>query len=155
MDTISMSTHKKSMKYAMKMSEYSLDPSTKVGCMILFKDGNASFGCNQFPEGVKPIWDRKIKYLQIVHAEINALLDGLRRKRVDDLKDAIIYITEFPCSRCCSTLLQAGLRNFVIRQPKGGFADRWKDDIESSKSMMSQVDARLIILDTFDLSNAK
>ncbi len=93
------------MNLAKDASTRSPDPSTKHGCFIVDQDYHMiSFGYNGPPSGMKnsevPL-TRPEKYPYMLHAEHNAVLFADR-----SLKDAIVYITGFPCSSCMCMLIQ-------------------------------------------------
>lgn len=84
----------------------SKDPSSKVGALIVTKDGTpVSFGYNGFIAGAdksKFTWERPMKYQYVIHAEENALLFAKQ-----DLSNCKAYVTEAPCERCLKLLIQA------------------------------------------------
>ena len=104
----------------------SADPSTKVGCIVEAWGTIQGIGCNQFPSGIPVEWwsDRKQKYLGVVHAEINALLDAGNRSR-----GANMYITHHPCRDCAKVIAAAGIKCVVC--PPGP----WRDDPEIAASV--------------------
>ena len=68
---------------ARHISEWSKDPSTKVGCVIVGEDREIrSTGFNGFPRGIddtsERLGDRNQKYPMICHAEENAIMHAAR-----------------------------------------------------------------------------
>ena len=53
-----------------------------------------------------------MKYLTIVHAEMNALIFAKQ-----DLKGAKVFTTHGPCENCLKHMLQAGIREVYYKDP--------------------------------------
>ncbi|MEC8351943.1 MAG: CMP deaminase, partial [Candidatus Thermoplasmatota archaeon] len=67
------------LKLATHISEWSKDPSTKVGCVVVGPDREIrSTGFNGFPRGIQDsddrLTNRDLKYPLICHAEENAIM---------------------------------------------------------------------------------
>lgn len=94
----------------------SKDPSSKVGCVIVDKDKRVvSSGFNGFVAGCDEHYmsqERPLKYHQVIHAEMNALI--FSRKDVYGCK---IYTTHGPCDNCLKHLLQAGIKEIYYDDP--------------------------------------
>jgi len=94
---------------AKTVSTKSKDPSSKVGSVIVDQDNRqVSQGYNGFPAGcdeTKLTFDRPMKYLTIIHSEMNSLIYARR-----DLKGCIMICTDAPCENCLKHTLQAGIR---------------------------------------------
>lgn len=115
----------------------SKDPNTQVGACIVSSDNRIlSIGYNGAPNGFpdeKFPWDREgkpceTKYLFVVHAERNAILNfhGSRR----DLVGATIYVDLFPCNECAKEIAQAGIKEVVY------LSDKYADTDETIASKM-------------------
>ena len=68
---------------AKHISQWSKDPSTKVGCVVIGEDREIrSTGFNGFPRGISDdmerLEDREQKYPLICHAEENAIMHAAR-----------------------------------------------------------------------------
>ena len=97
----------------------SKDPNTQVGACIV--DGHhriLSVGYNGMPRGCADRdfpWMRAgdteedSKYLYVVHAELNAILNF----RGGTLEGSTLYVTLFPCSECAKAIIQAGIRKII------------------------------------------
>ena len=102
----------------------SKDPSTQVGaCIVDERKRIVSMGYNGFPEGISDDdfpWDRDKpdpldnKYMYVVHAELNAILNAKA-----DLKGCTIYASLFPCNECAKAIIQSGIRRVVYQAEKG------------------------------------
>lgn len=93
---------------------YSKDPRTKVGALILRADGTpVSWGYNGFPRGIvetTELWEnREEKYKRVLHAESNAI-DFAR----ESLEGTTIFCSLFPCSNCAARIVQAGIKTVVF-----------------------------------------
>ncbi len=136
------------LKLATHISEWSKDPSTKVGCIIVGEDREIrSTGFNGFPRGIEDteerLNDRAKKYPLICHAEENAIMHAARIGV--SLKNCIAYVTWPPCNRCTRSLIQAGINKIVI--PNGvEIPERWIDEFNLSKSMLNESGVELLII---------
>lgn len=135
------------LELADHVSEWSKDPSTKVGCVIVRPDKTiASVGYNGFPRNVDDCEerynDRELKYLMVKHAEENAA-DFAK----ESLTGYTAYVTHHPCSNCTGTLIQKGISCIVTRKPSDAFAERFKKSFEASKIMIEEANIKLIIIE--------
>jgi dCMP deaminase len=97
----------------------SKDPNTQVGAVIV--DSNKciiGIGYNGFPRGCSDDdlpWARRAenslhtKYLYVVHAEVNAILN----KKSKDCTGATLYVDLFPCNACAKVIIQSGIKEVV------------------------------------------
>lgn len=138
---------KRFLELADHISQWSKDPSTKVGCVIVRPDKTiASVGYNGFPRNVDDCEerynDRELKYLMVKHAEENAA-DFAK----ESLTGYTAYVTHHPCSNCTGTLIQKGITCIVTRKPSDAFAERFKKSFEASKIMIEEANIKLIIIE--------
>ena len=116
-------------EYFMAISKLSAmrskDPSTQVGACIVGADNRIlSIGYNGCPNGYADEcfpWEREglpldTKYLYVVHAERNAILNYRGSRR--DLEDAKIYVDLFPCNECAKEIIQSGIKEVVYLSDK-------------------------------------
>ena len=122
------------MGLAKTVAQWSKDPSTKVGCVIVDdKHRVVSIGFNGLPRGIpdKGLEDREYKYARVVHAELNALLFAR-----GSVEGCTMYVWPMPpCSRCAGPIIQAGILR-VVSPPPG---ERWKESCEVGEQMFRQV----------------
>jgi dCMP deaminase len=134
----------------------SKDPNTQVGAAIVDENHRVvSVGYNGFPTGcsddVFP-WDRDAKgldskYLYVVHAELNAILNASR-----PLHGCTIYVSLFPCNECAKAIIQCGIKRIVYESDK--YADT--DATRASKRMFHAAGVELVrIANTIHLSVEK
>lgn len=92
----------------------SKDPNTRVGTCIVNEDMRiVGVGYNGMPRGCDDNdfpWESKgellsQKYLYVVHAELNAILNA-----TCPLKNCTLYTTLFPCNECCKAIIQCGIK---------------------------------------------
>lgn len=123
---------------AQHFAEWSKDPSTKVGCIIVGPDKEVrTSGFNGFPRGVSDdgrLHDRNEKYPIIVHAEENAVAQAARTGT--GILGCTAYTTFPPCSKCARLFIQAGIAECVW--PDQEIPERWKEDMDRSRELMRE-----------------
>ena len=125
---------KRFLDLASHIAEWSKDPSTKVGAVIVDdKRRIVATGYNGFPKGVRDseerLNNRALKHKLVVHAEANAILNA-----VGSLEGTVLYCTHLPCSSCAKLIIQAGIQ--AVRVPLGSKPiPGWEDDHELSTVM--------------------
>ncbi len=101
------------------VSEWSKDPSAKVGAVIFARrGGDVSIGYNGFPMGVEDsaerLQNKDVKLELVVHAEQNALIAAGSRTA-----GSTLYVWGKPvCARCAGSIIQAGVRRIVAPTPE-------------------------------------
>ena len=136
---------KRFLQLAKHISEWSKDPSTQVGCVVVGPDRELrSTGFNGLPRGIEDneqrLNNREIKYPLICHAEENAIMHAARIGM--SLKDCTAYVTWPPCTRCARSLIQAGISTIVY--PKDiEIPDRWMEDFNLSLNMLKEANINL------------
>lgn len=104
------------MKVAQEVAQWSKDPATKVGCVIVGLGGEIlSSGYNGLPRKVHDRADRMErprKYLWTAHAEENAVANAARTGT--RLTGGVAFVTHEICGRCAGMLINAGVVAVVI-----------------------------------------
>ena len=141
MDDRELKWDKRFLKISESISEWSKDPSTKVGAIITNDIKIISMGYNGLPQSTPDYPEilnvREIKYQYIIHAEVNAVLSAKQ-----DLKGCTIYTSPFlPCPRCGSILVQAGISRVVSYKCQN---ERWKQPLKESRYFMELSNVRVI-----------
>jgi dCMP deaminase len=119
------------------IKDWSKDPSTKVGAVIVRPDRTiASFGYNGFPRGVldgpERYADRAEKYPRVVHAELNAILNAR-----EPLTGYTLFVTPLhPCASCAGAIIQSGIRRVVTTADQDD--NRWRDSFAVAASMFAE-----------------
>ena len=142
--------HKRFLKQAEDVAEWSKARRTRVGAVII--DDNRTprnQGYNGFPrkvdESIKSRHERPAKYLYTEHAERNAIYHCARNGIVTE--GCTMYVTLHPCSPCARAIIQSGIKKVVI--PKSAIIpeeveERWKDDFEAAKQMFKEAGIKII-----------
>jgi dCMP deaminase len=128
------------VELAKHISQWSKDPSTKVGCVVVGEDREIrSTGFNGFPRGISDdterLVNREMKYPLICHAEENAIMHAARIGV--SLKGSTAYVTWPPCSRCARSLIQAGIKE-VVYSNQEEIPERWVEDFTISCEMLTE-----------------
>jgi dCMP deaminase len=137
--------HKRFLELAKLVSTWSKDPSTQVGSVIVNdKNRIVSLGFNGYPRGVKDegLDNREVKYLKILHGEINAILFSKQ-----DLTDCTIYVYPLPpCANCTSVIIQSGISKIVVleNQNKTKMLERWSQHNLIAKEMAEEAGIEII-----------
>ena len=143
-----MIIHKWDQRYlelAKNISQWSKDPSTKVGAVTVGKQGQIlSQGFNGFPRNIddsdERLNDRPTKLKYVVHAEMNciynACLNGV------SLKDSNLYVYGLPvCSDCAKGVIQVGVKRVFMCYPTN-VIDKWQASFEDTKKMFDEAGIR-------------
>ena len=124
------------------VSQWSKDPSTKVGAVITQDNHIVSIGFNGLPRGVddtvERLSNRELKYKMIVHGEVNAMLFARQ-----SLHDCTLYTWPFmPCSGCAGQVIQRGIKRVVAP-----FNDnvRWVESFKLTEVMFAEAGVLLIL----------
>lgn len=140
------------MDIAKRSAEMSKDPKTKVGAVIIQNRRIKSVGFNgapqSFPDSLVPfningesLLEQKNTFM--CHAELNAVLnyDG----KISDLKDADIYVTVSPCSKCACMLAQVGIKRVIYKEEY-----RRKEEVEATKYILEKCNVQYIKFDDLE-----
>lgn len=122
------------LRLAAMVSEWSKDPSTKCGAVIVRGNRVLGMGFNGFPPAIPDdpelLTDRASKYARVIHAEVNAVLDAYRKGQ--DLTGATLYT--YPpglaptCDRCAAHVIATGISRVVHVYEDSDFARRWNPE---------------------------
>jgi dCMP deaminase len=128
------------LKLAYDVSDWSKDPSTKVGAVIARGKRFISLGYNGFPVGVEDteerLNERELKYQLIVHGERNAIIFAER-----SLVGCTLYTVPFmPCSVCAGMVIQAGITRVVAPYSDN---PRWIESFKLTESMFREAGVTL------------
>ena len=131
------------MELAEHVAQWSKDPSTKVGCVIVDKQNRVvSLGFNGFPRGVRDhdlrYMDKETKYLFVAHAERNALDNALL-----SVEGCTLYSPLLPCNECAKSIIQKGIKKVVSYVPED---DRPHLNWEITKKMFKEAEVVLYLI---------
>ena len=143
--------HRRFLRLAAEIAEFSKDPSTKVGCILVRDRRIISTGYNGFPRGISDSFDRLLdrdkKYEMTVHAEINAVttaaLHGV------STEGSTAYVTFQPWSRCAAVLINAGIKEVYVTADSL-IPDRWLDNMVLAANLLKEAGILLETLDPHD-----
>lgn len=118
--------HQRFLELAAHVAQWSKDPSTKVGAVIVRPDRTiASVGYNGFPRGVEDTYTtREDKLMRTVHAEANAILSAR-----EPLHGYTLYVTPLhPCANCAALIIQSGIKyvHYIVEDRGHAWADHQK-----------------------------
>lgn len=108
------------MAIATIVAQRSLDPSTKVGCVVINNEKSIlTTGYNSPPRGMVdenvPL-ERPEKYKYFSHAEVNAIANAARHGI--PLRDSTFYVTSIPCEVCFRSIINSGAKQVVYGSVK-------------------------------------
>lgn len=134
-----MKWHKRFLDLAAHIADWSKDPSTKVGAVVV--DGLnrvVGVGYNGFPRGVddssERYADRAEKYPRVVHAELNAILNSN-----SSCSGGTIYVTLPPCASCAAAIIQSGIDRVIMpRSNDPATLVRWAESFAITDSMLGE-----------------
>ena len=140
--------HVRFLRLAKEVSTWSIDPSTKVGCVLVKNKRVISTGYNGFPKNISDNFDRLLdrekKYEITVHAEVNAVttaaLHGV------STEESIAYVSFSPCSRCAAVLINAGISEVYVI---GGsiIPDRWLSSLITASTLLAEAGVGYEVID--------
>ena len=131
------------MDLAHHVADWSKDPSTKVGAVIVNDNKQVlGLGYNGFPRGVydcpERYNNRSIKLLFVAHAERNAL------DNATSVEGATLYSTLFPCTECTKGIIQRGIKRVITTAPSDDKARLFH--LGTSKVMLDEAGVEVILL---------
>lgn len=143
---------KRFLAMAKFVAEWSKDPSTQCGAVIVRPDKSvASLGFNGFPKGCDDspeLYQKREEKLQrVLHAEVNAVLQARC-----DLTGFTLY-TWPPglaptCDRCATVVIQSGIGRVVYVREDNEFTRRW--DPERSLKLYAEAGVEVVPYDLED-----
>ncbi len=118
------------------VSRWSKDPSTKVGAVLVGTEpGQVALGYNGFPRYIQDTKERlgcrETRLALTQHAERNVLDNAGFPSRGSSL-----YVTFFPCSECCKSIVQRRVAVVVCPPPES--RPPWAEDSEWSRLILRE-----------------
>ena len=129
------------LSLAKTISEWSKDPSTKVGAVAVGSRGQIlAQGYNGFPRGISDTHERlnnrDEKYKLIVHGEMNCIYNAALNGT--SLDGADMYVHGLPvCSECAKGIIQIGIKRVFACYPES-IADKWRESSELTSEMFKE-----------------
>jgi len=136
------------MEYAdLHVAQWSRDPSSKVGAILVKDDMIIATGCNQFPDGIentKERWERPEKYDWVNHAEPTVICNAAR-EGVSTLGSAM-YLNWYPCDICSTYIVQAGIRRVYCDKEPDWDDLKWGDKFKRAKTILKEGGVEVIYM---------
>lgn len=132
------------LELARHISQWSKDPSTKVGAVITQGKYVVGLGYNGFPVGVEDSRERldhrEAKYALVVHAEANAILMAAEKARGGTLYVYPSFLLPPVCNECAKLVIQAGIIDIVgyLPNPNDPRIERWRNQLNTAQFMCQE-----------------
>ena len=142
---------KRYLELTEKISQWSKDPSSKIGCIAIGSKGQVlAQGYNGFPRGIKDTKerynDRATKYKYVVHAEQNVIYNATYNGI--SLNGSTMYVTGLPCcAECAKGIIQVGVKRVVV---KAAVTEAWKESCELTEKLFKEAKIKYQIIDPSD-----
>jgi dCMP deaminase len=136
--------HKRYIELARTIAQWSKDPSTQCGAVIIGKSGQVlSQGYNGFARGMSDDEElynnRESKYSRIVHAEMNAIYNASRSGV--SLAGATVYIHGLPCCHeCAKAMIQVGVKEVVMGTSNN---IRWNESCGTATDFLNEANVKI------------
>lgn len=128
-------------KIALEVGEWSKDPTTKVGAVIVKDRKIIATGYNGLPAAILDddrALNREWKIKVTIHAEANAIFNAA--KNGSSVRDATIFVTMFPCSNCAASIIQSGIKRVVA---PGKVPERWLSSKKLSLELFKEAEVEV------------
>jgi dCMP deaminase len=131
---------KRFLDLAEHISEWSKDPSKKIGAVAVGAQRQIlAQGYNGFPRGIDDTTDRydnrEEKYKLVVHAEMNVIYNASYNGV--SLNGSTLYVHGLPvCSDCAKGIIQVGVKNVIMRKAKT--PDIWLESWKRTETMFKE-----------------
>jgi dCMP deaminase len=131
---------KRFLDLAEHISEWSKDPSKKIGAVAVGAQRQIlAQGYNGFPRGIDDTNDRydnrEEKYKLVVHAEMNVIYNASYNGV--SLNGSTLYVHGLPvCSDCAKGIIQVGVKNVIMRKAKT--PDIWLESWKRTETMFKE-----------------
>ena len=146
-----MTWNEKYTNLAKKISTWSKDPNTQIGCVAIGPHGQiVSQGYNGFPRGVNDseerLHNRELKHKYVVHAEMNCIYNaGLTGT---SLEGSTMYVYGLPiCHECAKGIIQSGVKEARSYFSTDKDISRWIDSTNLASEMFNEAGVKYYIND--------
>jgi len=124
------------------VSQWSKDPSTKVGAVLVGTDKRqVALGYNGFPPNVTDslfrLHTREAKLRYMIHAERNVLDNA-----AFPTAGSTLYVTHPPCCNCALSIISKGIYRVVSSPMSPEFASRWCEEVDHSRYILREASVR-------------
>lgn len=131
---------KRYMDIAREVSQWSKDPSSKIGAVAVDNKGHIlCTGYNGFPRGIadteERLNNRDLKYSMIVHAEMNAIFNATYHGVC--LDGGTMYVSGLPCcSNCALGIISTGIKRVVMEGDPTN--ERWRTSWQMTSELFNE-----------------
>ncbi len=140
--------HVRYLRIAHEVADFSKDPSTQVGCVLVKDRRIISTGFNGFPRGISDdlnrLMDRDQKYLYTVHAEANSIVTAALHGVSTEGSSA--YITFPPCCQCSAQLINAGIKSVYV-SGRDEIPQRWLQNFIDASKLLREAGVDYVTID--------
>jgi len=140
--------YNKHMHRAYLQAQYSHDPSTQNGAVLLDSFGIVSFGVNNFPSGVEESsdrWERPKKYSFIEHAERTAIFNVARMGYCTT--GTTLVCPWAACADCARAIVVSGVARLVRVSSGDNTHARWDESVAWGDEIMREGGVEIIEID--------
>jgi dCMP deaminase len=143
------------MNLARHVAQWSKDPSTKCGAVIVNRRRVVSLGFNGFAAGTSDeaelYLDREYKNATVIHCEENAIIQAQT-----SVRGYTMYLTGMSCGRCTARVIQAGIDRVVVPyKAEDAFSHRgeskvgwmWDKQFEYARRQLEEAQVELFVLE--------
>lgn len=137
------------MERAKQISEWSKDPSTKVGCVFVDEERKLelSAGYNGFPRGIddseKRLNNRELKYKLVVHSEMNGIFNAAANGI--NLRGSSLFVWALPvCADCAKGIIQVGVKRVYVKEEFVN-NERWRETWAWSMFMFQEAGVEIFV----------
>ena len=136
---MNMKWDKRFMNIAKEVSTWSKDPSTSIGAVCVKDKLIISTGYNGFPSSIADdsrLLDRETKYLYVVHAELNCILNAVKNG-ITGVSGSTLYVYGLPpCCDCTKAIIQSGISRVVYSSEE--IPEKWQESFKHSMNMFNE-----------------
>lgn len=140
------------LKIAEEIKNWSKDPGTKVGSVLVENRRILATGYNGFPQNLSDSLDRynnrEYKLQVTVHSEVNAILNAA--KNGTKVEGSTLYVTFPPCTQCASAVIQAGVVKIVCPNPNKA-PERWRQNFLAANDLFCEAGVQVLYYSNSDL----
>ena len=127
------------VRIAHEVADWSKDPGTRVGAVLVIDKRIVATGYNGFPSGIDDnearYVDREVKLAYTVHAEVNALLNAARNGAKTE--GTSLYTTFHPCVSCAASVIQGGIARVICPSVESA-PSRWHKSFNQARDLLGE-----------------
>jgi len=132
-----------------RASDFSKDPSTQTGAILLTTGWLNAHGVNEFPLGVKETperWDRSVNLQYIEHAERNCIYQAAARGL--GTYGSTMICPWYACAECARAIIQSGIKRVIGHKAcYDKTPERWRASIQIAFAMLEEAGVECLVYD--------